>query len=119
MRSAIRLVTTRAAQAGGALSVKGLGRATSRVIATRTTPTGYRWNNQIRRFAAARAGTAMRATAKTTTKRKAPAAKKKAKQAAAKPKPKKRMRKVLTPEEKRASGGRNLKKIALLSEPVD
>ena len=123
MWPAIRLAVGRATHASGALPVSS---ASSRVALNRAAALRYRPAHATRSFVAT-AGrptpAAVRTTGRTAAGRPKPARKtatKKAKpkaKAKAKPKPKKRVRKVLTPEEKKAVEVRSLKATALLKEP--
>jgi len=128
MWPALRLAVARAARPSRALPV---GSASSRVVVHRAAAVvRYRSANPARGFAvtagrsepladarAIRAGRP-KAGRKTATKKAQPKTKTKAKaKSKPKPKPKKRVRKVLTPEEKKTAEVRALKAAALLKEP--
>lgn len=124
MWSTIRLAAARQLRVGGVLSARGAGRLTSRVATQQPAfaiPSSHRFQLVRRGFAEARGRprktvTTGRKRASSTAAKKKPAKRGK-KVAAKKAAPKKRAKKPLTEDEKKKKDIRELKKVALLSEP--
>ncbi len=118
MWSALRQIAATTVKASRAGAAHRLGSSTSRVSLNRTTPVGYLFSNQVRSFTATRGRSTKQAGAKTGTATRKRATKKNTlRNVPPKAAPKKRVRKVLTPEEKRQVEIRELKKAALLKQP--
>ena len=117
MFTSVRPVAAKAWRAASSLPATSLGHLSSRVTLARRQFIVVSGRSSVlssRGFATKGRPTKKAGAKKTTAKKAAP---KKKKKAVAKPKPKK-VRKVVTPEEKKRLEARELKKIALFTEPT-